>query len=146
MSLHVHLNLPGITRDGSGIYVRENGRIKELTQEEWNERFPDREPVRAIVRATSMWSANITHNLTEMAEKAGLYIPIWQPDEAGIHWAAELIEPLEKGLALLKGDPKEFEKYNPPNGWGDYDGFVGFVEEYLEACRDYPGAQVSANG
>ncbi len=31
---------------GSGIFVRENGAIKEITEEEWRRRHPDREPVR----------------------------------------------------------------------------------------------------
>lgn len=31
---------------GSGIFIRENGGIREITEEEWHKRHPDREPVR----------------------------------------------------------------------------------------------------
>ena len=88
------------------------------------------------------FSANVTHNLNVMAEEAGIYKELWRPDEIGITIAAQLIKPLEKGLALLKSDPKRFEKFNPKNGWGSYDLFVPWVEAYLDACREHPEATV----
>lgn len=33
---------------GTGIFVRDRGSIREITEEEWKERCPDREPVRFI--------------------------------------------------------------------------------------------------
>ncbi|MES2464869.1 MAG: hypothetical protein V4671_30255 [Armatimonadota bacterium] len=90
------------------------------------------------------YSANITHNLNRMAEAAGLYGVVWRPDENGIETAAQLIEPLEKGIALLKSDPARFEQFNASNGWGMYKHFVPFLEKYLEACRECPIARVSA--
>lgn len=33
---------------GSGIFVRENGAIKEISDEEWNQRNPERAPVRYV--------------------------------------------------------------------------------------------------
>jgi hypothetical protein len=32
--------------------------------------------------------------------------------------------------------------YEHGNGWGDYDGFITFVRDYLEACEQYPDANV----
>ena len=92
-----------------------------------------------------VYSANITHNLGRMAAEAGLYKWIWRPDEAGVTTAAQLIEPLRFGLALLKSDPDRFEALAPSNGWGTYQGFVGFVEEFLAAGDDSPSASVSAS-
>ena len=86
--------------------------------------------------------ANITHNLGNMAEEAGIYKVLWRPDENGIVKAGQLVEPLSAGLALLKSDPKRFERFNDPNGWGLYENFVPFVENYLKACERHPDATV----
>lgn len=72
-----------------------------------------------------------------------MYEPLWRPDENGISQAKQLIEPLQTGLDLLKSDPNRFCQYNPVNGWGDYYGLVGFITEYLAACRQYPEAKVA---
>ena len=145
MSLDVYLTMKEAQpQDGSGIYVREDGAQKEISREEWDERFPGREPV--IVEkgeSCDIYDANITHNLNRMATEAGIYQHLWRPDEIGIKKAKDLIIPLEDGLVLLKSDPERFEAFNPPNGWGDYDGLVRFVRNYLTACRQHPNAEVS---
>lgn len=90
-----------------------------------------------------VYSGNITHNLTEMADAAGIYKHLWRPEELNITKASELIEPLTKGLSKLFFQPEAYMKYNPPNGWGSYEGLVKFVREYLDECKDHPDAQVS---
>jgi hypothetical protein len=149
MSLDVYLNTKETHRaTGSGIFVRDNGRTVEISAEEWNRRHPDREPVRYLTserETTEVFSANITHNLGRMARDAGVYECLWRPDEIGITTASQLIEPLAAGLSLLKSDPERFKRHNPGNGWGSYEGLVGFVEQYLEACRRWPDAAVSAS-
>jgi len=97
------------------------------------------------VRTTNVYDANITHNLGAMAKSAGIYQHLWRPDELGIRTADQLVEPLEAGLALLKTEPERFKGFNPPNGWGDYEGFVAWVEKYLTACRENPDATVSVS-
>jgi len=77
-----------------------------------------------------------------MAVAAGIYIHLWKPEELKISVAKELIEPLTSGLVRLQADPDDFKKYNPENGWGDYEAFTAFVSEYLEACKAYPDARV----
>lgn len=145
MSLDVYLTLPGATVvAGSGIFIRENGTNKEISREEWDQRFPDREPVTATVaESDEVYSANITHNLNRMATEAGIYQHLWRPDEIGITKACQLIEPLQQGLLLLLADRPRFEAFNPDNGWGTYDGLVQFVMGYLQACCQYPTADVS---
>ncbi len=95
------------------------------------------------VMPCTIYSANITHNLNNMADAAGIYRHLWRPDEIGITKASELIEPLRAGLALLKSEPERFKAFNSPNGWGMYEHFVPFVEKYLEACIESPYADVS---
>lgn len=90
------------------------------------------------------YSRNITHNLNTMAEEAGIYKALWRPEEIDISKASQLIEPLKIGLELLKSDPKRFKKFNPENGWGNYENLVDFVRDYLEACKEYPDAEVYA--
>jgi hypothetical protein len=105
-----------------------------------------------------VYSANITHNLGEMADKAGIYEALWRPHRLredyavaeGDHdaeyefednvtiVASEIIPILEKGLADLKSRPDYFKEFDSPNGWGLYVHFVPFVEKYLEACKEYP--------
>lgn len=88
------------------------------------------------------YSANITHNLNKMAKAAGIYEPLWRPEEIGITHARQLIEPLRAGLARLEADPAHYEQFNASNGWGLYEHFVPWVRRYLRACEDYPDATV----
>jgi len=128
------------------IYIREDGSTKQITREEWDERFPGCEPVTTYTETEDgkqeVFSANITHNLTEMAGEAKIYKHLWRPEELDIKFACELIAPLWEGLQRLKDFPEEFKKFNPTNGWGTYEGLISFVEGYLEACIQYPDALI----
>jgi len=88
------------------------------------------------------YDANITHNLRNMAEECGLYLWLWCPESINVKTAEELINPLTNGLKILKASPKHFEKFNSSNGWGMYEQFISFVEDYLNACIQYPHALV----
>lgn len=151
MSLDVYL-MSNITitkkNRGSGIFIRENGATKEITDEEWRERYPGREPVRSLSEDSTtneLYTANITHNLNKMAEAAGIYHHLWRPDELGITTARELIFPLSKGLGRLMSAPSVYKEFNPDNGWGDYDGLCEFVFNYIKACQQYPAAKVEVS-
>ena len=89
-----------------------------------------------------VFSANITHNLNTMAEKAGIYKHLWRPEELEIKNAGDLIEPVSKGLADMKARPGFYKKFDSPNGWGLYKHFVPWIERYLEACRKWPDAEI----
>jgi len=96
-------------------------------------------------RADEGFSANITHNLNNMAEEAGIYGIVWRPDENGIATAGQLIEPLRAAIATMKADPARFEKHNARNGWGTYQNFLPWLEKYLAACEEAPEAAVSVS-
>ena len=118
------------------------------------------EPKKEIV-----YSANITHNLNKMAAEAGLYEALWRPhrlkpgydiaednydaeyafEEANPVRAHEIIEIIEKGLADMKARPKHYETFNSSNGWGMYENFVPWIEEYLKALKEFPDAQVECD-
>ena len=89
-----------------------------------------------------VFSANYTHNVTNMAALAGIYIAIWYPEEIGLTKARHLIPFLELGVQKLRGDPAQFKNLNPPNGWGSYETFLPWVESYLLACKIFPDALV----
>lgn len=97
------------------------------------------------VRPTTVYTANITHNLNRMVGEAGIYRHLWRPDELGITTARELIEPLRAGLARLRADPDRFRKHNPENGWGSYDCLCQFGAEYLVECEKHPDATVEVS-
>ncbi len=99
-------------------------------------------PCNVCGRSDEGYSSNITHNLGGMAEAAGIYQACWRPEEIGITTAGQLIEPLKAGLAALKADPEKFKVFNAPNGWGLYEHFVPWVEEYLAACERNPDATI----
>lgn len=150
MSLDVYLRMPYTTpiETTPQIFIREAGSTRQISREEWDKKNPGREPVTVTPdqsETNEVYSANITHNLNKMADVAGLYQALWYPDVLEIETAEYLIPLLENGLVKLKSDRTKYETYNPPNGWGDYDGLVSFVSAYLEACRRYPEAKVSVS-
>lgn len=148
MSLDVYLELdspPIDPKGGSGIFIRRNGETVEISREEWERAFPGQEPV--VLSAEygvdcTVYERNITHNLGKMADAAGVYYACWRPEERGWSKAKDLIEPLSSGLDQLTSDPEKYKAFNPANGWGDYDGLVRFVSDYLQACRSYPEATI----
>jgi len=90
-------------------------------------------------------SENITHNLTKMADKAGIYDALWRPEEKNYKKAKDIIKVLEAGLKKLKDKPEYYKKFNAPNGWGLYEHFVPFAESILEGCKKYPSAKISCS-
>ena len=146
MSLDVYLTTEDVrtSRSRSGIFIREDGQIKEISRLEWGMRHPGREPVTAQpdTESRTAYHANITHNLNEMAGEAGLYKAMWRPDEHGYTTAKQILPILKHGLAVLELTPSRFEKFNPKNGWGSYEVLVEFVREYIAACEEFPEAEI----
>ena len=169
MSLDICLIMPERIKKekSSGIFIRENGQTIEISLQEWNERFLDREPVvfqTEEEETNCVFKYNITHNLGEMADKAGIYDALWRPyrlhkdyflfdkydDEMLFEaehemYAKNIISILQEGLKDLEDKFDYFKQFNPENGWGTYEGFVRFVEKYLEACIAYPEANIEVN-
>jgi hypothetical protein len=101
-----------------------------------------------VIQPVSVFSHNITHNLGLMAREVKLsngktlYDVLWRPDENDYYIAEDISELLEEGWNILLSDPDRFKKFNPENGWGEYEGLVNFVYEYRNACWLRPSAEL----
>jgi hypothetical protein len=131
----------------SGIFIRHEGRTVEITRDQWDLMNPSREPVMAVVEeeTTTLFHANITHNLNLMAEEVGIYMHLWRPEEIGITHAAQLVKPLSEGLGRLIAAPERYRRFNPTNGWGSYEGMLDFVSRYLAACEQWRTARIEVS-
>lgn len=45
----------------------------------------------------------------------------------------------------MKARPEHYEEFNSINGWGLYENFVPFVEDYLNACKENPDAIIEVS-
>ena len=97
------------------------------------------------VKGEEVFEANITHNLGEMAREAGVYGIVWRPEENGIERAAQIIDPLRKGVEDIRARREHYEQFNSPNGWGLYKNFLPWLERYLTACAEWPDAKVEVS-
>jgi len=97
------------------------------------------------VRETTVFDANITHNLGKMAEAAGIYKCLWHPAESGFARAEQIIPILEEGIRLMEVDPAKYEALNAENGWGTYANFLPWCKAVLAACKENPDAIPSAS-
>ena len=102
-----------------------------------------------VVQPTSVYSANITHNLGKMASEVKLsnamtlYDILWRPDEQkDLKCAKDISELLDEGWNILLSDPEKFKKFEPDNGWGSYEGLEKFVYNYRNACWDNPDTEL----
>ena len=129
-----------ITKKGTGVFIRENGKNKELTVEEVYEKFPNAVIEENQFETHEVFDANITHNLNTMADAAGIYQACWRPEEINATKASDIIPILEKGFKDLKARPEHYKQFDSDNGWGTYKDFLPWVESYLNACKQYPDA------
>jgi len=90
-------------------------------------------------------SLNITHNLGKMAKEAGIYGIVWRPEENGIEFAHQMIEPLKDAIKLMTADPRRFKKHDAPNGWGTYDDFLPWLKEYRMKCVEMSKARIKVS-
>lgn len=89
------------------------------------------------VRRASL-EANYTSNCAGMFIKAGL--PIRE-----LHGmiAADALPRLNAAISMMVADKPGFEKLNPSNGWGNYEGAVAFLRRIRDACETAPMGRLS---
>jgi hypothetical protein len=56
--------------------------------------------------------------------------------------AEDCIATLDFGIANMKADPATYEALNPPNGWGNYESALKFLELFVGLCRGHPATRV----
>lgn len=170
MSLDVDLiaKVP-VKKHGTGVFFRDNGKTRELSIDEVKEKFPNAEVEESEYEDDVVFSANITHNLGDMADEAGIYEAVWRPhrlhpeydipddntmETTEREWefednvtikAKDIIPILDEGLSKMIKNPDHYKQFNPPNGWGDYETFVDWVADYLSACKKNPEAIIKTD-
>ncbi len=83
---------------------------------------------------------NCTYNLAPMFDKAfnfdyGEYPGLRGLHELGAHGAILI---LKNAVAKMKANSGEYRKLNPPNGWGNYEIALEYLEAILAACVEHP--------
>ena len=103
-----------------------------------------------VTQPTSVYSGNITHNLgamagaVELSNGMTLYDVLWRPDEQeGLKYAKDISNLLDEGYNILLADHQRLMRFEPENGWGNYEGLCNFVYKYRNACWDNPDAELS---
>ncbi len=91
---------------------------------------------------STIFSRNITHNLVPMAKYLGCYYALWRPEEIEVTKASQIIKTLAEALSRSDADHKALVDMNPPNGWGDADGFIDFLNAYHDACINNRNATI----
>ena len=109
---------------------------------------------------------NITHNLGEMAAHVvaskllpslTLYDVLWRPyriykieeDTKEAYSFMPIAKDLKEFLTILTDElidnQDKYEKYNPDNDWGNYEGLVEFCQKYLKCIERYPNADIEVS-
>ena len=137
LDISIKANIP-VVKNGTGIFIRENGKTKELTIEEANANgfnVNDNQYVSEYA-----WTGNITHNLGKMASNVKpdgkpytLYSLLWGGKYKNCR---DLIGKLHACILYMMMNKEELKKYNPENGWGTYEQLLEFTKEFQMACID----------
>lgn len=78
---------------------------------------------------------NITHNLTPMWGKAGVYEALYESEGTR---AQQWLDVLRAGVADMEQKPAEYEALNALNGWGLYENALPWLRDWLAACEAHP--------
>lgn len=78
---------------------------------------------------------NYTYNVSAMFMKAF--------GDGGIHNLADMQAgtaiPFIKGaIDHMRNNAEDYRKLNPKNGWGSYEGAIGYLESILGHCKEHP--------
>lgn len=82
---------------------------------------------------------NVTYNLGKMLRAAGF--PPW--DALIGAPASEAGGMLQSVADELVRAPDKYRKFNPPNGWGNYEGALEFVTRFAAECALNPEATIA---
>ena len=78
---------------------------------------------------------NITHNLVDMWEKAGIYDVLYNSNGEKVK---HILGALEKGYADMYDNPEEYRKLDSPNGWGTYVDAMYWLKNLIQQMKQYP--------
>lgn len=150
MSLDIYIISPTpIKKKSTGIWVRDDGKTRELSKAEAEERYPNADIQEIEIETNEFWHGNITHNLIKMAQECrmecdpqheglSLYDLLWRDDYPWEMSHLEYTQCLMACLVSLTDEPERYRQYNPSNGWGTYEQLVEFVKSFIHALVDEP--------
>ncbi len=84
---------------------------------------------------------NYTSNASPMWTKALKATGFWDDTLGNLidqHPQPEVLGPIVKRAAeYMRANPDEFAPMNPPNGWGDYEGALDYLEWLASGCATF---------
>lgn len=89
--------------------------------------------------AHEVFHKNITHNVSPMWRKAGVYEALYESEG---RYAREFVEVLANGVRHFEENYAEYEKLNSPNGWGLAEHTLPWLKEVAAAFRQNRDAMV----
>ena len=85
-----------------------------------------------------VYIGNYTYNVAPMYAKAmGI-----TPSDLDGKKCSEVIPILRKGVLNMTENPRMYKVMNPPNGWGEYESALKFLEEIYKACVNNPKCKI----
>lgn len=84
-----------------------------------------------------------TYNLSPMWRLAGVFDK--SSDLDGVR-TIDLAPKLVRALVLAWENADDFRAINPPNGWGDYDGFLETLTKFTRLTLEHPRGVVRWSG
>lgn len=91
------------------------------------------------VMETEVFDTNMTHNVTPMWRKAGVYDALYNSER---HLAGEFIDVLIAGVADMEANADEYRALNAQNEWGTYGQALPWLREVLAAFERYPDGKI----
>lgn len=85
-----------------------------------------------------------TYNLTPMWRLAGIVSDGTR--ELDGRRCVDMEPVLSAGLADAWRRPSAYRELDPPNGWGDYDGFLEILTRLTRMCHEHPTGVLRWNG
>lgn len=53
------------------------------------------------------------------------------------------LDRLRAAVRVMEAEPDRFRAMNPANGWGDYEGALGYLRDLAAACAAHPKARIA---
>jgi len=89
------------------------------------------------------FAINMSNNVSALiARKAGIFDELFFPKRNGIKYANQIINQLQAGIEYIEMFPDEFNAIDEKHGYGLIKEFVGYIKEYIEACKKYPDYKI----
>lgn len=90
------------------------------------------------------YDGNITHNVQRMMNEAFLNKGYWVDQLTG-KTGAEVLPLLTAALHRMAENPRYFEMYDSPNGWGTWRDCLPFLAKLREGCYLNPDAIIETS-